>query len=311
MRKIRISVMPPLIASPAIGSTSVENISAFASAAEELGFHSILLQDHIGISGAETYDCLTTLGMLAANTRRIRLGTLATPIPLRHPALVAKSLANIDIISNGRAELSVGAGWIKEDFVWYGIPYPKFKDRIGMMREGVQVIKALWTQSPANYRGEYYALNDADFRPKPIQRPHPPIWVAGVSESALKVAVDEGNGWYGWMGLEPKEFGLKVKIVDRLCREKGRSRNKVENAMHVQASIARNEKQLREQAGKWMKKPKSFHDTISCGTPEYFTDLIERYREAGCDQLSLVFVPVNKAVEQIRLFGEKVLPNFG
>jgi alkanesulfonate monooxygenase SsuD/methylene tetrahydromethanopterin reductase-like flavin-dependent oxidoreductase (luciferase family) len=179
-----------------------------------------------------------------------------------------------------------------------------------MMREGVKAIKTLWTQSPANYAGGHYSLKDADLKPKPVQKPHPPIWVAGVSESALSIAVEEGNGWYGWMGLEPEDYGLKVGLVDRLCKEKEVPRTRVENAMHVQASIARDQNELREQAGQWMKKPESFHDTVSCGTPEDFIDLIQRYREAGCDQFSLVFVPVNKAVEQIRLFGETVLPHF-
>ncbi len=199
---------------------------------------------------------------------------------------------------------------MKEDFDWYGIAYPKFKTRIEMMKEGVQLIKALWTRSPANYHGKHYRLVDADFQPKPLQKPYPPIWVAGVSESALRVAVEEGNGWYGWMGLSPKDFGLKVKLADRLCREMHRSRSGVQNAMHLQASVARNKEALGRQAGQWMKKPKSFHDTVSCGTPDDFIDLIEDYRESGCDQLSLVFVPVDKATEQIRLFGEKVLPHF-
>ena len=120
--------------------------------------------------------------------------------------------------------------------------------------------------------------------------------------------MEEGNGWYGWMGLEPRAFGLKVGLVDSLCVKKGMPR--IENAMHVQASIARDQDELRKQAGQWMKKPESFHDTVTCGTPDDFIDLIEDYGEAGCNQFSLVFVPVNKAVEQLRLFGETVLPHF-
>ncbi len=247
--------MPPLIGAPSIGSTSAQNIANFADLAEEYRFHSILLQDHVGISGAETYDCLTTLGMVAERTKRIRVGTLATPIPLRHPALVAKALANVDLLSEGRAELTVGAGWIREDFDWYGIAYPNFKTRIEMMKEGVRVIKALWTQSPANYHGKHYELVNANFQPKPLQKPHPPIWVAGVSESSLRVAVEEGNGWYGWMGLSPKDFGLKVKLAGQLCNEMHRSRGSVQNAMHLQASVARSEEALLKQAGQWMKKP--------------------------------------------------------
>lgn len=312
MAKLEISVMPPLIGSPLIGSTNARNILRYARLADQLGFNAILLQDHIGIEGAETYDCLTTLGAVAAITKRIRVGTLATPLPLRHPAFVAKAMATIDRISSGRAILTVGAGWVKNDFEWYGLRYEGFRTRVKMMEEGVRLIKACWRDGKADFQGRFFKLSKADPQPKPVQRPRPPIWVAGISDEALKIAVREGDGWFGWRGINPREFSARVKAVDSLCRTAGRRRSEVKNAMHMQVSIARDQDSLRRQAGKWMDlaDTKDPHDMISCGTPSYFVDLLQEYSDAGANHVNVVFVPVDKSPEQLKLFGEKVLSHF-
>jgi len=314
MTRIEISVMPPLAASPSIGGTNSQNIMRFAHLAEEYGFNAILLQDHIGIPETETYDCFVTLGAIAALTKKIRVGTLATPLPLRHPALVAKAIATVDQISSGRAFLTVGAGWIQDDFRWYGLKYERFKTRVRMMREGTKVIKELWTSSPADFDGEFYKLEKARLEPKTIQKPHPPVWVAGVSEEALRVAVDEGNGWFGWKGITPPEFAIRVETIDRLCSEGGKARKRKEigNGMHLQVSIALDERSLKKQAGIWMqnREKKDHHDMISCGTPEYFVELLEDYAEAGANHINVVFVPVNRAPDQLEIFAQNVLSHF-
>ncbi len=312
MTKLEISVMPPLIGSASIGLTNAGKILRYARLADHLGFDAILLQDHIGIEGAETYDCLVALGSVAAITRRIKVGTLATPIPLRHPAFVAKAMATVDRISSGRAILTVGAGWVKDDFEWYGLRYEGFRTRIKMMEEGVRFIKACWRDGKIDFKGKFFKLSNADPQPKPVQRPRLPIWVAGVSDDALKIAVSEGDGWFGWRGINPKKFSSRVKVVDGLCKAAGRSRSEVKNAMHMQVSIAEDESSLRKQAGKWMDQEdtKDPHDMISCGTPSYFVDLLQEYSDAGANHVNVVFVPVDKSPEQLKLFGEKVLPHF-
>jgi len=312
MARIEISVMPPLAGSSSIGATSSGNILRFAKMADEYGFDAILLQDHIGIPGVETYDCFITLGAIAVLTKKIRVGTLATPLPLRHPAFVAKAMSTVDQISGGRAVLTVGAGWIRDDFRWYGFKYEPFEARLRMMREGIDVIKQLWSMSEANFDGEFYRLKEASPEPKPLQKPHPPIFVSGVSEGALRVAVEVGNGWFGWKGITPEEFAKRVETVDRLCMETGRTRRGVENAMHLQVSIANDESLLKKQAGRWMRnrERKDHHDMISCRTPEYFVDLLEEYAKAGANHVNVVFVPVNKAPDQLEIFAQNVLRHF-
>jgi probable F420-dependent oxidoreductase len=312
MAGIEFSVMPPLAGSPTMGQTSSQNIMRFAQAADERGFNAILLQDHIGIPGVETYDCFVALGAVAALTKKIRVGTLATPLPLRHPALVAKALATVDQMSNGRAFLTVGAGWIKNDFEWYGLKYEQFRTRIRIMREGTKVIKQLWSRGPVDFSGEFYRLNGASLEPKTIQKPYPPIFVSGVSDEALRVAVEEGNGWFGWKGIPPMEFAKRVQIVDSLCKETGRTRSEVKNAMHLQVSIAVDEQSLNRQAGMWRqnREKKDHHDMVSCGTPEYFVDLMQDYIKSGADHINVVFVPVDRALDQLEIFAENVLTHF-
>ncbi len=312
MAKFEISVMPPLIGSPSIGSTNARNILRNARLADQLGFNAILLQDLIGIEGAETNDCLVTLGAVAAITKRVRVGTLATPLPLRHPAFVAKAMATVGHISSARAILTVGAGWVKDDFEWYGLRYEGFMTRIKMMEEGIRFIKACWRNGKADFQGKFFKLSEPDLQPKPVQRPRPPIWVAGVSDEALKIAVREGDGWFGWRGIDPKRFSLRVRLVDSLCRTAGRRRSDVKNAMRMQVSIARDQDSLRRQAGKWMNltESKDPHSMISYGTPSYFVDLLQGYSDAGANHVNVVFVPVVKSPEQLKLFAKKVLPHF-
>lgn len=103
-----------------------------------------------------------------------------------------------------------------------------------------------------------------------------------------------------------------MRLVDKLCKDAGRRRGEVKNGMHLQVSVAGDESSLRKQAGKWMKpsKRKGHHDMISCGTPQHFIDLMEEYRTAGANHVNVVFVPVDRAPEQLELFAEKVLPHF-
>ncbi len=200
----------------------------------------------------------------------------------------------------------------KEDFERYGIPYERFRTRVRMMKEGIQVMKELWKEGPSNYKGEFYDLVDEDLQPKPVQKPHPPIWVAGISEESLRVAVEEASGWFGWLGISPKDFASKVELVDSLCKERGRKRVEVKNGMHIQVSIALDERRLKKQAGPWMQKTNDDNpmNQISCGTPEYFVDLIQQYANAGADHLNVVFVPVDRAPHQLEIFVDEVPPHF-
>ena len=173
-----------------------ESLSAIAKRAEELGYHVLMFPDHIVMpthtdsqypcseSGVfpsadnnETMEQLTTLAFLAGQTKSIRLVTSVMIVPHRPPVLTAKILSTIDILSQGRINVGVGVGWLKEEFE--ALQTPPFEERGAITDEYIRAFKELWTQDEPNFQGKYCQFSNINFLPKPVQKPHPPIWVGG------------------------------------------------------------------------------------------------------------------------------------
>jgi alkanesulfonate monooxygenase SsuD/methylene tetrahydromethanopterin reductase-like flavin-dependent oxidoreductase (luciferase family) len=156
---------------------------ALAGSAEGAGFDAVLLAEHYTSSagaGAEhAADAWIYLAALARDTGRIRLGTLVSPVTFRHPSVLAKLAASLDHVSDGRAELGLGAGWLEAEHTAYGLPFPPAGRRVDMLEEQLQVIKGLWTHDTFNHTGSLYELTNCRFTPKPVQKPHPPLIVGG------------------------------------------------------------------------------------------------------------------------------------
>src|SRR5207244_3550580 len=149
-------------------------------------FTGLWLFDHfIALGDDPTRPCLegwTLLAALAALTSRLRLGVMVTGNGYRHPAVLAKMAATVDITSNGRLDFGIGAGWHEPEYKAYGIPFPSAADRIRAMGEACELTKLLWTQDSANFNGRYYTLTEARCDPKPIQKPYPPFTIGGQGE---------------------------------------------------------------------------------------------------------------------------------
>jgi alkanesulfonate monooxygenase SsuD/methylene tetrahydromethanopterin reductase-like flavin-dependent oxidoreductase (luciferase family) len=164
---------------------------ALTKTAEDLGFHASLLAEHYYPSGPldqyaglpSSADAWIYLAGLARETSRIRLGTLVSPVTFRHPVVLAKMAATLDALSNGRAELGIGAGWLEPEHVAYGFPFPAPAPRADLLQEQLQVITGLWSQDPFSHAGPAYTLTAASFTPKPLQRPRPTIIVGGRTTS--------------------------------------------------------------------------------------------------------------------------------
>ena len=159
--------------------------------ADELGFWGAVLPDHYmwgpEMGGDSTLDSWVVLAFLAARTRRIKLGTLVTPIPLRPPTILAKILSTLDLISKGRVVLGVGAGWSRLEFEGYG-EWNDSKVRVEKTREGLDLILRLWSDAKVTFKGRYYQTNNAVLEPKPIQKPHPPLLFGGTGPRMLRLA---------------------------------------------------------------------------------------------------------------------------
>jgi probable F420-dependent oxidoreductase len=201
-----------------------------AVAADELGFESVWLPEHLVfplemrgqlVPGEEhppvpastpVYDAAAYLSFIAARTSRIRLGTFVYLLGIRHPFVGARAFATLDVLSGGRAEAGVGAGWLINEWEAVGIDH---RTRGRRLDETIEVCKRLWTEDVVEHHGEFYAFAPVMFEPKPVQKPHPPILIGGESVRALQRAARLGDGWIG-MRHTPESAALQVKKLREL-----------------------------------------------------------------------------------------------
>lgn len=220
-----------------------EYLATLASAAEERGFESIWVAEHVVLfdeyeskypysadgkipAGGESgiLDNFTTLAFLAANSSTIRLGTGICLVPQRNPVYTAKEVAAVDWLSNGRVDFGVGIGWLAEEFEAVDAPFAKRAERC---REYLDVMKTLWCDPVSEFHGDFYDLPACRQYPKPIQQPHPPIHFGGETDAALRRVADIGQGWYGF-GRDPEDIPERIKMLDALLDERGRKLEDVE-----------------------------------------------------------------------------------
>lgn len=263
-----IGIMPPM--GTPIGTPAY--MRKVAAAAEELGFHSLWVPEHvvlfdeyqsrypysgdgkIGVApGRGIIDPFAALAFAAAVTDRIRLGTGICLVPQRNPVYTAKDVASIDWLSGGRLDFGVGIGWLKEEFEVLGVPWPKRAQRT---REYLEVMRRLWCDEISEYHGELYDLQPCRQEPKPVQLPHPPIHFGGESDAALERVADIGQGWYGF-NLDPAELAKRVAHLETLLQQRGRSRDEIYVSVCPQ------------------RRPAS-------------RELVDAYRAAGADQVILL-----------------------
>jgi F420-dependent oxidoreductase-like protein len=190
--------------------------------AEASGFDGAWVFDHFKpLYGSPNGPCLeawTVLAGLAAVTSKIRLGVLVTGITYRHPSILATEAITVDHISRGRLELGVGAAWHQPEHEALGIPFPPIKERAERLEEGVELMRLLMTKDRASFEGRHYQLHDATYRPRPIQKPHPPIWIgAGGEQLMLPIVARQADAWHAF-GSE-QTMAAKSRLLDELAEK--------------------------------------------------------------------------------------------
>jgi probable F420-dependent oxidoreductase len=197
-----------------------------AKNAEILGFDSIWISDHVVLPtkyqerfSKILYDPFVLLASIAARTEKISLGTSVIIVPYRNPIVVAKMVSTIDVLSDGRVIVGVGPGWMEEEFDVLGIP---FNERGPRTDEYINIYKEVWEKDEPQFEGEFYSFSKLKFYPKPIQKPHPPIWIGGISKKAIVRAVELGDGWHP-VWLSPDHMEEKIRYLKRVAEEKGRN----------------------------------------------------------------------------------------
>jgi F420-dependent oxidoreductase-like protein len=175
----------------------------------------------------------TLLGALAAKTERLRVGLMVTGNTYRHPAVLANIGATVDVISHGRLDFGIGAGWNELESNMYGIPLYKPGERIRRLEEACEVIKLLWTETVANFEGKYYQLKDARCEPMPVQRPYPPFVIGGSGEQlTLRVVAKHANIW-NFAGGAVDVFKHKQEVLDSYCKEIGRDPAAIQRSIQM------------------------------------------------------------------------------
>ena len=285
-----------------------------AKEAERLGYDSVWVSDHFISPSGRPYglEAWTVLAALASSTHKIRLGTYVLCNQFRHPSLVAKMASTLDNISKGRLELGIGAGWLRYEHIAFGFGWNKHSARVERLRETIEIIKKLWTENHVCYDGEYFQLKDATLEPKPLQKPHPPIWVGGNSGAIRGVVAKVGDGWIPVLPT-PKELASGVLQIKERMKHVGREPQRLRVAYGGSgcALIAGNEglvKKLAEPLIRSMKKPREESGCL-IGTPEQCITKIEQYQKAGAQKIVAGFYDF-PSLNGVRLFAKSVIPHF-
>ncbi len=270
----------------------------FAQRMEALGYDSLWVSDHVVIprvyesrypyhpSGRLAWidlpilEPLSTLLFVAAVTERARLGTTVLVVPMRNPVLHAKIMATLDHLSGGRFILGAGAGWLKEEFEALAMP---FDHRGARLDEYLQVIKNLWTKDDPSFEGRYYRLGNVACYPRPVQQPHPPIWIGGNTDPALRRAARLGDAWHG-AGSTPEEVAAAAAKLRAYAREAGRAPDAV--AVTVRTGLPAGE------------------------DPDVTLERVRQYKQAGVSHLCLEtsFRDLARAYAALERFAREVRP---
>lgn len=284
---------------------------------EKLGFDSFWLSDHL--MKGYYLECWTVLSSLSSITENIRLGTMVLCNSYRHPPLVAKMAATLDIISGGRLELGMGAGWYESEYNAYGVPFPETSIRIEQLKEAIQIIKKMWTEDSATHAGKYYSVRDVVLDPKPVQKPHPRVWIGGAGEKIMMKAIAEvGDGYILRYGATPSEYGHKIGVLKRHCENVGRSYDNISRrAWGGHVFIGRTPREVKKKIASFKPKypseaSKRYFEQCICGTPEECMERTREYSEVGVTDFIVSF-PREEQTEMsaVRLFAEEVVSSLG
>ena len=272
-------------------------ILSAATNIEKLGYESIWVYDHFHTvpkpTQDPTYECWTLMSALSQTTSKVRLGQMCTCNSYRNPAYLTKVASNIDVMSNGRLEYAIGAGWYDHEYRAYGYEYPSAGIRLKMLEESLIIYKKMTTEETPTFNGEFYQIDGAINQPKPIQKPYPPLWVCGGGEKVtLKLLAKYGD--YGNWDVDVDGFIQKSNILQNHCENVGRDFSEIGKTLHTNVLIADNQNDLDRKVEKlstYTNIPKDYYyERPLIGTKDQVFETIDQYKEAGCIYL-IAYIP--------------------
>lgn len=302
-----------------------QTMAGIATSIEDLGYESLWVYDHFHTVPEPlqevTYDAWALMAALAPVTKTVRLGQMCTCNTYRPPSYLAKMAASIDVISSGRLEMGIGAGWYEHEHDGYGYDFLSPAVRLGMLREGVEIMKAMWTEDEVDYDGKYYTLKGAISQPKPVQQPHIPFWIAGGGEQVtLKIAAKHAS--YTNFGIDLESFRHKSEILKGHCETVGtdyeaivRSTNFNVICGETEAEVAEKKDWYRAHLSSYIAEDKvertmRLHESMS-GTPDQVASRLSEWEAEGMTYAIVYFPDAAYGASSLELFAKEVIPELG
>ena len=292
-------VLPHRFANP----LPVEDIRRVAQRADEIGFRDLWVTENT-LDDAYSLDAMVILTYAAAVTRRIGLGAAVVVLPVHHPIHIAHQIASLDYLSNGRAILGIGIG-NKEDYHDFQVPLER---RVRRFRERVELMKALWTRERVHFQGEIFNLPDSAITLKPIQKPHPPLWLGGLHPDALSRAVELGSGWIGGGVQTSAGFASTVPALRNALDKAGRDPAGFTISKRIFMAVDDNAATAKAEVHRWFtdvyRRPHLADTAGAYGTPEQVREQLEELISAGATHLLLN--AISRYPEQVEALAEVV-----
>ena len=286
---------------------------------ESTGWDTACVSDHFMPDTREregaVLEAWSTLSALAAVVPRMRIGTIVLGNTYRHPAVVAKMAAQVDIISGGRLLFGIGAAWQRNEHEAYGIPFYTMRERLERLDEACTVIRLLWTERRSNFDGRYYQLADAPLDPKPVQKPHPELMIGGGGERVtLRIAAKHADHWNVWGG--PRVLARKSAVLEEHCSKLGRDSKSINRSVNM-ALLITNSKADIDRLAETIAARMGSHaadarDTCLAGTPDQIREQLRRLQSAGATTLFIptMFRPLDELRRDMNRFIAEIAPDF-
>ncbi|MGB7952532.1 MAG: LLM class F420-dependent oxidoreductase [Candidatus Nitrosopolaris sp.] len=295
-------------------SQIVDSLKNLVTRAENGGFDSFWVMDHfhqipfVGMPEEPMLESWTTISVLAGITTKIKLGTLMTGIVYRHPSILAKIGATLDVLSKGRLFMGIGAAWNEEESSAYGIPFPSAKERFLRLEEAIQIIRKMWTEEPsASFNGQYYQIKNAFCNPKPIQKPSPPIMVGGSGErQTLRIVARYADACNLFGSAETVK--RKLSILKEHCRSVGRDYDSILKTKLGFVVIDDDKEMARKRLQQISKgiPEEQINEFAIYGTPEDVLRQKESLEDAGIQYL-IVDLDPRREIEALDIFANNII----
>ena len=283
-----------------------ETMVAYARAAESNGFDSLWLSDHLFLDLAKyggptrrfgCYEPIATLGALARSVERVRLGTLVLCEALRPASVLAKALATLDRISDGRLDVGLGAGWYEPDYTAIGMELPRPGERLARLGEAVDVVKGLLAGGPCTYDGRFHRARDAVNLPPALQQPRPRVFVGGSGDRLLRLVAERADGWNTCWAWTPDAYRQRLAILRASCEAVGRNPDDVWRTLGLYALVGEDDADVRRRFDRLREQSPSGITTLAdfdgfrtgrlVGTVDQVREQVHEWEELGVDTLIL------------------------